>query len=213
MIIPRPGAYDPLLVVDGKDDLHVIAHLSERAVPSLTFGIRDYEGIDNVLGSINGHVDTPARPAVGFVIDADRDTIQTWHRVRGEFAKAVRSVTLPGQPDPNGTIIPGNTGSGEPRVGIWIMPDNRSPGELEDFVAQMIPDNDRVWPLSRRYVDQIPQLERRFADNKTRRAQVHAWLAVQEDPRPMGLAIRTQDLQVANNLSRAFIAWLNRLFT
>ena len=212
MIILRPGASDPLLVVEGKDDLHVIVHLSERAVPSLNFGIRDYEGIDNVLGSINGHIDTPGRPAVGFVMDSDRDANQTWQRVQGEFAKAVRSITLPGQPDPNGTIIPGNPDRGEPRVGIWIMPDNRSPGELEDFVAQMIPDNDRVWPLSRRYVDQIPQLERRFADHKIRRAQVHAWLAVQEDPRPMGLAIRTQDLQVANNLSRAFLAWLNRLF-
>ena len=212
MIIPRPGSSDPLLVVEGKDDLHVISHLSGRAAPSLTFGIRDYEGIDNVLGSINGHVDTPGRPAVGFVMDSDRDPNQAWHRVQGEFAKAVRAVALPDRPDPNGTIISENPGTGEPRIGIWMMPDNTSPGELEDFVAEMIPEDDRVWPLSRRYVNQIPLAERKFAENKTGRAQVHAWLAVQEDPRPMGLAIRTQDLQIANLLSQTFLAWLNRLF-
>ena len=28
------------------------------------------------------------------------------------------------------------------------MPDNEAPGELEDFVAGMIPESDPVWPRS-----------------------------------------------------------------
>ena len=212
MIIREPGASDPLLVVEGKDDLHVIAHISERASPLLAFGILQYEGIDNVLESISQHVDAPGRPAIGFVLDTDRDISQTWDRVRSEFGRSERSVPLPVQPDIGGTIVAGGEDISMPSIGFWLMPDNVSPGELEDFVAQMIPSDDRVWPLSRRYVDQIPAAERKFAQGKTRRAQVHAWLAVREDPRPMGLAIRTQDLQVTNPLSQTFLAWLNRLF-
>ena len=92
------------------------------------------------------------------------------------------------------------------------MPDNVSPGELEGFVSQMIPSTDRVWPLSQRYVDQIPHTERKFTETKTLRAKIHVWLATREDPRQMGLAIGAGDLQVNNLLSQRFLTWLARLF-
>ena len=82
-----------------------------------------------------------------------------------------------------------------PRVGIWLMPDNQSLGELEDFVAQMIPDNDPVWPLSQDYISRIPEEHREFAENKTSTAEVYAWLATREDPRQMGAAIGARDLE------------------
>ena len=59
---------------------------------------------------------------------------------------------LPDQPEPSGTIIEGRL-----RIGIWLMPDNRSTGELEDFVGSMIPSGDPVWPLSEAYIDGIPE--------------------------------------------------------
>ena len=212
MIIPRPGASDPLLVVEGQDDLHVIRHLAERNDPSLTFGIRDYEGIENVLASISDHIDTSGRPAIGFVVDSDRDVSRIWSRIRGEFSNSVRAIPLPENPDPNGITIAGDPHTGDPRVGVWIMPDNLNPGELEDFVERMIPAGDPVWPLSQRYIAGIPLTDRKFAEGKTLRAQLHAWLAVREDPRQMGLAIGAGDLQVTNPLSQTFLAWLNRLF-
>ena len=92
------------------------------------------------------------------------------------------------------------------------MPDNISLGELEGFVSQMIPPDDPVWPLAQRYIDDIPVDERKFAENKSLRAQIHAWLATREDPRQMGLAIRTRDLAITNPLSQAFLRWLTRLF-
>ncbi len=92
------------------------------------------------------------------------------------------------------------------------MPDNVSPGELEDFVAQMIPGTDPVWPLSQDYIEGIPPKDRRFAEGKTLRAKVHAWLATREDPRQMGSAIGAGDLQVDGDLCKRFICWLKRLF-
>ncbi len=208
---PRPS--DPLLLVEGPNDKHVIRHLSERCDPTLSFAIKEYEGIDDVIEHISGHIDEPARPAVGIMVDADTIPLQNWHRVRNQIRSAQRSVSpIPAQPNTAETVIPENTATGSPRVGIWIMPDNVSLGELEDFVAEMIAADDRVWPLARRYVDQIPLSERRFADNKALRAKIYAWLATREDPRQMGLAVRTQDLEVTGPLSQTFVAWLNRLF-
>ena len=209
---PRPS--DPLLLVEGPSDKHVVRHLSERCEPALSFAIQDYEGINGVIEHVSTHIDEPARPAVGIMVDADTVPLQSWNRVCGQLQSAQRLISpIPAQPDAAGTVIPENTATGSPRVGIWIMPDNVAPGELEGFVAEMIAADDRVWPLARRYVDQIPLAEQRFADNKALRAQIHAWLATREDPRQMGLAVRTQDLEIDGLLCQRFVTWLNRLFS
>ena len=212
MILSNPQATDSILVVEGLNDRHVIRHLCERADPGLTFGIHDYEGIENVINQIRAYVNSPDRPAVGFVLDADEDPIRTWGRVAGQVRSAVPGIPLSVGPDPNGVVIPANPDVGSPRVGVWLMPDNTTEGELENFVADMIPAGDSVWPLAQQYIDGIPPMDRKFAENKTLRAQIHAWLAAREDPRQMGLAIRTRDLDVGNPLSLRFLGWLSRLF-
>ena len=213
MINLNPRPFDPLLLVEGEDDKHVIRHLSERWDQTLEFAIKDYQGIENVLPNIRDHIDEPGRPVVGVVVDADTHTLNTWNRVSGQIRNADKTIfPIPATPDPNGVIIPENPDSDSPRVGIWIMPDNISTGELEGFISQMIPTTDNVWPLSQRYVDQIPISERNFTETKTLRAQIHAWLATREDPRQMGLAIRARDLDINGELCQKFVAWLTRLF-
>ena len=214
MINLNPRPFDPLLLVEGEDDKHVIRHLSERWDRTLEFAIRDYQGIENVLPNIRDHIDEPGRPAVGVVVDADTHPLNAWNRVCGQIRNAEKAISpIPAAPDPDGVVIPEVPESDIPRVGIWIMPDNVSTGELEVFVSQMIPATDRVWPLSQRYVDQIPPVERKFAESKTLRAQICAWLATREDPRQMGLAIGARDLDITNPLSQRFLGWLNRLFS
>ncbi len=213
MINLNPRPFDSLLLVEGEDDKHVIRHLSERWDRTLEFAIKDYQGIENVLPSIRDHIDEPGRPAVGVVVDADTHALNTWNRVCDQIQNAAKTISpIPATPDPNGVIIPENPDGDIPRVGIWIMPDNISTGELESFVSQMIPATDRVWPLSRRYVNQIPYTERKFAETKNLRAQIYAWLATREDPRQMGLAIGARDLEVSGPLSQRFLTWLTRLF-
>lgn len=117
------------------------------------------------------------------------------------------NIEVPSSPELAGTII-----DSTPRVGIWLMPNNTSPGELENFVSEMIPADDPVWPLSETYIDDIPQAQRKFTEKKILRAKIHAWLATREDPRQMGAAIGAHDLQVDGTLSTAFANWLQRLF-
>ena len=61
----------------------------------------------------------------------------------------------------NGAIM-----AGQPSIGVWLMPDNQSTGELEDFVAQMIPPGDPVWPRSEYYIEGIPEPDRKFTDGQ-----------------------------------------------
>lgn len=204
----RPIASPPdsrVLLVEGQDDEHVVRRLREQhqAVPS--FSILNKQTISKLLPSISLEIRAPDRQAVGILVDANDDIAARWDAVRSQLSKA--DILPPTAPDSAGTII-----DGTPRVGIWLMPDNESSGELEDFVVRMIPDGDEVWPLSQRYIEEIPEAERKFSAKKKLRAQLYAWLAAREDPRQMGLAIHARDLEVDGELSNTFVAWLTKLF-
>ena len=92
------------------------------------------------------------------------------------------------------------------------MPNNESPGELEDFVSRMVPDGDPVWPLSESYIDGIPADIRKFTAKKAQRAKVYAWAATRRQPGRMGAAIEAGDLEVDGDLATSFLEWLQRLF-
>ena len=172
-----------------------------------TFEIVEKGGLDKLVASIGPELTAPGRQAVGIVVDANYDIEARWAAVKNRLEGA--GVTV-GERDSAGTVIRGT--SPEPDVGVWIMPDNRSAGELEDFIQTMIPKGDPIWPLSRGYINGIPSTDRLFSAEKALRAQVHAWLAARERPRPMGLAIRAGDLDVEGVGCAGLTTWLRQLF-
>lgn len=197
-----------VLIVEGQDDKHVVRHLcaSRQAIPG--FCIKDKGGIEKLLKEIGLEILSPGLKAIGILVDANNNPDSRWQAVSDRLKQ--ENVAAPALPDPNGTIIPETDGM--PRIGIWLMPNNKDSGELEDFVAKMIPDNDPVWPLVEGYIDGIPASDRKFTEKKTLRAKVHAWLAARESPRQMGVAIRAKDLDATGPLCTAFVAWLRELF-
>lgn len=201
------GASDEerVLLVEGRDDMHVVLHLSRSSLKMPPFSIREKDGVPALVRSIRGEILVEERTALGILVDANDDPNARWQAV----VDRIRATGMepPSSPDPGGTII-----AGRPRVGIWMMPDNKSPGELEDFIAEMIPHDDAVWPLSEDYVNGIPEADRKFAEGKTLRAKVNAWLATRSDPRPMGLAIGAGDLNTQGEVSNRFVSWLRRLY-
>ena len=109
-----------------------------------------------------------------------------------------------------GTIIPEE--DYQPRIGIWLMPDNKSQGELEDFVLHMMPGGDNIWPLSHKYINDIPIPARAFVPAKTDKATLYAWLATRKDPEHMGAAVGAHELEVNGQLCQEFLTWLAKLF-
>ena len=171
------------------------------------FEILDKGGLDQLMASIGPELKVPGRRALGIVVDANDDIEARWAAVTDRFRRTGVEV---GDRDPQGTVI--RAASPDPDVGVWIMPENKSAGELEDFIAAMIPRDDPVWPLSREYVDGIPPTNRLFRPRKALRAKVHAWLAARDRPRPMGLAIGAGDLDVGAEVCVELTEWLLRLF-
>lgn len=212
-MLARKRDHPRIILVEGPDDRHVVSHIIRRSIPEINLDhediqIYDKEGYTGVRDSIDLEVDVSGREVLGILVDANANPTGRWQSVTSMLKKSNAELPgLPISPEAGGTII-----STKPKVGIWLMPDNISAGALEDFVAAMIPDDDRVWPRAIRYIDEIPVEERPFKD-KVQKAKVHAWLATREDPgRFMGQAIRSKDLNVEVEHCQTFTRWLRRLF-
>lgn len=205
-----------VLLVEGKDDESVMYSLRQTYTQLPAFEIRRKDGIDQLLKGIRWEIEIEDYKAVGIIADADDNLTSRWQSVAYKLKEA--HIIPPIKPNPSGTIIPsrtiviGDRPVDRPRVGVWLMPDNKSPGELEDFIASLIPAGDQVWPLSDAYIDSIPHAHRKFSQKKTQRAKVHAWLATRRSPRPLGTAITARDLNIESSEGQLFIDWLRRLF-
>ena len=215
-----------ILLVEGVDDKHVVWHLCGRdqvlfsvnrsdydlsvtlQSQSTTFEISEKGNRPELLKSVGVMATTTQFRSIGLLLDADRDIHKCWDEVVKEFSRA--SIHLPPAPKPTGTIIPEQVG--QPRIGIWLMPDNTSSGEVEDFVMRMMPTNDVVWPIADGYINSIPGPARQFEQAKTDKAKLYAWLATRKEPSRMGAAIGNLDLEVNGPLCQEFLTWLANVF-
>lgn len=198
-----------LLLVEGTDDSHVFANLfREHSIPRV-FEIRSSDGIDPLLDSLPVHFKGSEVSRLGIVVDADTDVHRRWQQLQGILTKS----NFPNVPDTlaeDGLII---DGPNELRVGLWIMPDNNLPGQLEDFVNLMVPADNDLWAHAQSCVEAIPVADRLFRDGDLVKALIHTWLAWQATPGvPMGSAINRKYLQFDGPEARQFVNWIRRLF-
>lgn len=143
------------------------------------------------------------------VIDADTNLSSRWESI----SSAIRSAgyaSVPRQPDTSGLVL---EAADLPRVGVWIMPNNRLPGKLEDFLTMLVPESDTLIDRARLAVKEIPAESRLFAEVHEIKAVIHTWLAWQKEPgTPLSLAITRKYFPTDGPLVGEFIAWLNRVF-
>lgn len=202
-----------VLWVEGKDDQHVLMHISSnRGGPHLD-EIKSLEGCTNLLDSLQVRLKAGGDEIIaGIVIDADTEIAARWQSLRDQLQKTgYREV--PDNPLPGGTIIDPPKDAFLPRVGIWIMPDNQTRGILEDFLKFLVPAGSRLFEHVTSSIAAIPEGEKRFNELADPKAIIHTWLAWQEDPgKPLGTAITMKYLDANVAQVDLLISWMNRLF-
>ena len=204
--MPNTGS-ECVLLVEGADDEHVVRQLCRRYEEFPAFSVKVTGNDAKLLDAIGPALIVPGRRAVGVLTDADDDLQSRWNELSLRFVE--EGINTPEVPDSGGTIMETEDGL---HIGIWVMPDNASTGETEDFIQRMIPVGDMVWPMAQSYVGGIPPELRRFRPGKLRRAQVYAWLPTREIPGRMGAAIGAEDLDSKEENCAKFANWLRELF-
>ncbi len=201
---------DKVLLVEGPDDCHVIMSLcNAHRVPEV-FGIYECGGDDRVLMRLNALISQPDAPTkIGVVLDADQSVERRWQSIRSKLSSY--TYTFPDRPDEKGTIL--RAADDLSHLGFWLMPDNKAAGMLEDFCLEMVQAD------ARRFVTEtVVNAQRQegvctFRDVHRSKAEVHTYLAWQDEPGvPLGKAITALALRPDTPTAMAFVAWLGRLF-
>lgn len=213
--VSPPTAQSPYrLLVEGSADQHAIIHLLRRKG-------YDWDNASQVrpfVNSVGGRENMPAviavqkaRRALGIVLDADEHPAQRWRDVKAWLADVVNAV--PDDPHPDGLIL----NSREPgcKVGVWLMPDNRSQGALEDFVQDLVPPDDVCWDYAKQ---QSQAAKERYARGPQSfgydlKSQLHTWLAWQDEPgMSFGQALNKKLLGCESPTTARFCQWFDALF-
>jgi hypothetical protein len=120
--------------------------------------------------------------ALGLILDADESTASTWQSIRDKClqVRSLKNINFPLAIPSAGFI----TEIDESRkFGVWIMPDNQSPGMLETFLAYLVPDHQNdLWLYAQEAAHRAKEYDATFIESHTDKAHVYTWLAWQEPP-------------------------------
>jgi len=202
------------LLVEGPDDQHTIIHLLLRHgfdwddPTAVRPYIQASGGVDRLLEEVPVTLKGPYE-RVGVVVDSDLDLTDRWAQLRHGAARV--GIALPVSPEPGGTIVDGlRPGS---KIGFWLMPDNSSPGMLENFLRLLIPPDDPCGPYAG---EAVTEARRRGAPCKEKdhaKSVLYSWLAWQEEPGlPFGTALKARIFTHDSEAALLFVGWFRRLF-
>lgn len=191
-----------LFLLEGKtDEIIVNAVLKKLNISNVK--LKNCNGIGNLLKELTAFIKESDARSIGIVIDANESLERRWQSIRDKLIRSDLTVKFPKAPCRHGTVQE----FGKQIIGIWVMPDNQRCGELEDFVAELIPKDD-VWNLACDFVECVKDKGIRVSESKSR---VYAWLAVLEPGTQVGTAFKTGKLKLDTKNYKNFENWIKAL--
>ena len=165
-----------LLYVEGADDLHAISHLlirsgidyDHRPWPIGYPEIKPVGGKDQLLDGMETAVSLSSGRSIGFVLDADSSLSGRWAAVSSRLARS--GVETPAELPPSG--FGGEASQYRARVGTWIMPDNQRDGALEQFLADLVREEDSLFFHAKTATKRAKELNATFPDVLVAKAEL-----------------------------------------
>ena len=205
------------LLVEGDTDKRVIPYLMEAN--GIEWGpqgnpvvfIETYGNMEELLKRrvIENELKASGLRSLGVLVDADGGAKDRWDQIRNRYRDQFDD--LPGEIPEGGFNVIHPLG---PRFGVWIMPDNRFSGMLENFLVRLIPDDSRhLYELAERCVAEAKGIGAPFKEVHTTKAGIHTWLAWQDEPgKQLHQAVHHRVLDPSKPESRPFVHWFRQVF-
>ena len=198
------------LLVEGKDDEHVIYALRALHNIFVNFDIIDCKGITNLFDAMSVRLKQSDIETIGIIIDADIDLNGRWQRVSAILSDV--GFRIPENIPDHGLVVSHPVSN--IRVGVWIMPDNNINGMLEDFMRFLIPADDNLLPMAENALNEIEKNNfNKYQLVHRPKALIHTWLAWQADAgKPLGQSITMKYLHTDNETCLKLVNWLKNTF-
>jgi len=206
---------DKILLVEGTGDKGVFTELLKAWGIQCPL-IKDCGSVEDVFRMMRLCLTNSGQyKYVGVVVDADTHPEGRLHRFLQIAAKSGRyNINGCMHLQSEGLVAEGLDVDAA-RIGLWVMPDNRDHGMLEDFLAKM------AATVSPELLDEaesaLVRVEKQGIQQYTPvhrpKAKMHTYLAWQKEPgAALPVAIMKHYLDASSDNARPFISWINRLF-
>lgn len=213
------------LLVEGQTDKRVIPYLMEAngiawedSTGQPTVTIKPMDGVEEILkpGAVEAELAATGLEALGVIVDANGDAHKRWNQLRRHCDSAI-----PGLPEvlPEGGVITAGrqnpAGRNIPRFGVWIMPDNRLTGMLEDFLLQFVRnDSKELLDLAHHCTKEAKNQGAPYKSPHFAKARLHTWLAWQDEPgKQLHEAVHHRLLDPTKPQCQPFVEWFRALFS
>ena len=215
---------DLLLLVEGPNDRHAVSQLVwliHEVEPA--FGILDCGNDEGVLDELSLKLvqPSPQEKVLGLILDADTDGSTAEDAVSRRWVQLKDRIgadyDLPTDfPEP-GLIVDPRPGrqaiSALPRIGVWLMPNNKAFGMFEDLLLESLGDREKQYTsdvVKQAKADRVAS----YHESHFSKAVIRTFMAWQEPPdvQYLGLAIRKGQFQNIEAACAQFLDWLGRLF-
>lgn len=204
-----------VLLVEGPNDGSAISGLlQKKSIEIPNFSIIVCGGIDQLPKKLDLYLkNNTAYEIIGIVVDADSNVNSRWQQVRDRLTKTGKYACNKMVLNENGMIIE-PIESEDAKVGVWIMPDNKYQGALEDFLLEMISPKDKLLEEVERELFHLEAEKMNSYKEKDRsKAKIHNYLSWEKYPGcSLNTAIISRVLDSNTKLAYIFIDWIRKLF-
>jgi hypothetical protein len=186
-----------ILLVEGRCDVEFLKALLPQLLPKPNIpvltptecgGYEDnIDAVFRTLPQLLMDINEERLQRLGIIVDADYTNrnggfAARWKTFTGILQKAEYIINSPPDQAYTGSIFQHDCGL--PPVGLWIMPNHKGDGMLEDFIKQAIGPGQpqKLLERARGCVDQLPKDLKLFSEFHQTKADVYTWLAWQEQP-------------------------------
>jgi hypothetical protein len=206
-----------VLLVEGKDDKYAIIEFMAHHVPwgnnkrDRPLNVVPCNGAEELLAPEFITVQLMSREVqiLGIILDADDKIKSRWRSVRSRCISFFPN--LPKDPAGDGVIVTNDDGK---RLGIWIMPDNRTRGMIETFMAFLVPDPEEpIWTHAVTATGEAVKKGACCRDCHRDKANIYTWLAWQDPPgQSIGGALKQNMFNAQAPYGAPFVSWFKTLF-
>ncbi len=216
MSYPPSNPNPNLLIVEGHDDrmsvIGLMAHHvywpdgKENAPVFIDLGL----SADEILNPkyLSTQVKKPGLKRIGVLFDADIKLRMRYERLRTMCLP--HFPALPEEMPAEGVIVE-HQGI---RFGVWIMPDNKSAGDLETFLRYLVPNTgEATWKHAEQSVAHARSIGAKCKDAHVAKANLYTWLAWQDEPgQSPGRSLTQKILDPHGEGAATFINWFRSLY-
>ena len=187
------------------------------------FGIHECGSDDKVLDSLASRIVStrPGQRILGLILDADIEGLRPDQVIQSRLDQLVARVEtyypVPAVFPERGLILDPLASRPEadrlPRLGVWLMPNNKAYGMFEDLLMGSLSDQAAAYTttvVKQSKADGIA----RFRDVHLSKAVIRTYLAWQDPPdvQYLGLAIKRGAFENIEAECKQFVQWLEQLF-